>query len=78
MAGLIFGHGTTLSYYAQELELLDPRRTIFDNVQTYDKGRIVTNHDNRAGVIAKILTDDFLGFGVKVVGGLVEDNLRLY
>lgn len=33
---IIFGHGTTLSYYAQELELLDPRRTIFDNVQTYD------------------------------------------
>jgi ATP-binding cassette subfamily F protein 3 len=33
---IIFGHGTTLSYYAQELELLDPRRTIFDNVRTYD------------------------------------------
>lgn len=33
---IIFGHGTTLSYYAQELELLDPRRTISDNVRTYD------------------------------------------
>ena len=33
---IIFGHGSTLSYYAQELELLDPRRTIFDNVRTYD------------------------------------------
>lgn len=33
---IIFGHGTTLAYYAQELELLDPRRTVLENVQTYD------------------------------------------
>lgn len=33
---IIFGHGTTLAYYAQELELLDPRRSVLENVETYD------------------------------------------
>lgn len=33
---IILGHNTTIAYYAQELELLDPRRTILDNVQSYD------------------------------------------
>lgn len=33
---IIFGHHTTVAYYAQELEILDERRTIFENVQSYD------------------------------------------
>lgn len=33
---IIFGHNTTVAYYAQELEILDERRTIFENVQSYD------------------------------------------
>lgn len=33
---IIFNKNTTLAYYAQELELLDPRRTIFENLSTYD------------------------------------------
>lgn len=33
---VIFSKNTTLAYYAQELELLDPRRTILENVTSYD------------------------------------------
>lgn len=33
---VIFGNNTTLAYYAQELEILDERRTILENVQSYD------------------------------------------
>ncbi len=33
---VILGHSTTIAYYAQELELLDERRTILENVQSYD------------------------------------------
>ena len=33
---VILGQNTTIAYYAQELELLDERRTIFANVDTYD------------------------------------------
>ena len=33
---VILGQKTTMAYYAQELELLDERRTILENVQSYD------------------------------------------
>ncbi len=33
---IIIGQNTTIAYYAQELEILDPRRTIFENVQSHD------------------------------------------
>lgn len=33
---IIFGHNTTIAYYAQELEILDERRTILENVRSYD------------------------------------------
>lgn len=33
---IILGHNTTIAYYAQELEILDERRTILENVQSYD------------------------------------------
>lgn len=33
---IILGHHTTIAYYAQELEILDERRTILENVTTYD------------------------------------------
>ncbi len=33
---VIYGHNTDIAYYAQELEILDERRTILENVQTYD------------------------------------------
>lgn len=33
---VIFSKHTTLAYYAQELEILDERRTILENVQSYD------------------------------------------
>lgn len=33
---IIFSKHTTLAYYAQELEILDERRTILENVQSYD------------------------------------------
>ncbi len=33
---VILGHNTTIAYYAQELEILDERRTILENVQSYD------------------------------------------
>lgn len=33
---IILNKNTTLAYYAQELELLDPRRTILENVASYD------------------------------------------
>ncbi len=33
---VIIGQNTTIAYYAQELEILDPRRTVFDNVASYD------------------------------------------
>lgn len=33
---VILGHNVTLAYYAQELEILDERRTILENVQSYD------------------------------------------
>ncbi len=33
---IIMGHNITIAYYAQELEILDERRTILENVQSYD------------------------------------------
>lgn len=33
---VILGQNTTLAYYAQELEILDPRRNILENVESYD------------------------------------------
>lgn len=33
---IIIGQNTTIAYYAQELEILDPRRTIFENIQSHD------------------------------------------
>lgn len=33
---IIFGAHTVVAYYAQELEILDERRTIIENVSTYD------------------------------------------
>ncbi len=33
---IIFGNNTTVAYYAQELEILDERRTILENVASYD------------------------------------------
>ena len=33
---VIIGQNTTIAYYAQELEILDERRTILENVQNYD------------------------------------------
>lgn len=33
---VIFGQNTTIAYYAQELEILDERRTILENVSSYD------------------------------------------
>ncbi len=33
---IIFSKNTDLAYYAQELEILDPRRTILENVSSYD------------------------------------------
>ncbi len=33
---IILGHNTDIAYYAQELEILDERRTVFENVSTYD------------------------------------------
>lgn len=33
---IILGHNITIAYYAQELEILDERRTILENVQSYD------------------------------------------
>lgn len=33
---IIFGAHTTVAYYAQELEILDERRTILENVESYD------------------------------------------
>jgi len=33
---VIFGQNTTIAYYAQELEILDQRRTILENITSYD------------------------------------------
>lgn len=33
---IIFSQNTTIAYYAQELEILDERKTILDNVKSYD------------------------------------------
>lgn len=33
---VIYGHNLTIAYYAQELEILDDRRTILENVNSYD------------------------------------------
>ena len=33
---IIFSQNTTIAYYAQELEILDERETILDNVKSYD------------------------------------------
>lgn len=33
---VLLGQNTTIAYYAQELEILDERRTILENVQSYD------------------------------------------
>ena len=33
---VILNQNTTIAYYAQELEILDDRRTILENVQSYD------------------------------------------
>lgn len=33
---VILGNNTTMAYYAQELEILDARRTVLENVQSYD------------------------------------------
>ena len=33
---IIYGHNLTTAYYAQELEILDDRRTILENVSSYD------------------------------------------
>lgn len=33
---VIFGNNTTVAYYAQELEILDERRTVLENVSSYD------------------------------------------
>lgn len=34
----------------------------------------MADHDDGPGVVAEILADDFLGFGVEVVGWLVEED----
>lgn len=34
----------------------------------------MADHNNCAGVITEVFADDFLGFGVEVVGGLVEND----
>lgn len=33
---IILGNNTTIAYYAQELEILDKRRTVLENVNSYD------------------------------------------
>ena len=33
---VIYGHNVSVAYYAQELEILDERRTVFENIQSYD------------------------------------------
>ncbi len=33
---VLLGQNTTIAYYAQELEILDERRTILENIQSYD------------------------------------------
>ena len=50
---VILGHNTEIAYYAQELEMLDERRTIFDNIQSYD----YTDTELR-GVLANFLFHD--------------------
>ncbi len=50
---VIFGNNTTISYYAQELEILDERHTILENVQSYD----FTDTDLR-GILSNFLFYD--------------------
>lgn len=40
----------------------------------FDEVGVVADHDDGPGVVAEILADDFLGFGVEVVGRLVEED----
>ncbi len=50
---IILGHNTDIAYYAQELEILDERRTIFENITSYD----YTDTELR-GVLANFLFHD--------------------
>ncbi len=50
---IIFGNNTTTAYYAQELEILDERRTILENVASYD----FTDTDLR-GILSNFLFYD--------------------
>ncbi len=44
------------------------------NADLLDKGGIVANHDDSARVVFEVFADDFLGLGVKMVSGLVEND----
>ena len=59
--GDIGGLATGDDEYASDADLLD-------------EGRVVANHDDSAGVIFEVFSDDFLGVGVEVVSRLVEDD----
>ena len=50
---IILGHNTDIAYYAQELEILDERRTIFENITSYD----YTDTELR-GILANFLFHD--------------------
>ncbi len=50
---VIIGHHVDIAYYAQELEILDERRTILENVQSYD----YTDTELR-GILANFLFRD--------------------
>ncbi len=60
---IILGHNTDIAYYAQELEILDERRTIFENITSYD----YTDTELR-GILANFLFyDDDLNKKVAVL-----------
>lgn len=50
---IILGHNADIAYYAQELEILDERRTIFENITSYD----YTDTELR-GILANFLFHD--------------------
>lgn len=44
------------------------------NANLFDKVGVVADHNYCARVVAEILTDDFLGFGVEMISWFIEEN----
>ena len=52
-------------------DFVDEKSFVGDLVEKFD---VVRNHHDRAAIIAQIVNDEIFGLGVKMVGGLIEQE----